>query len=225
MALTSYSTLKTAIANWLNRTDLSDEIADDFIVLTEADLNSKLRIRKMVTQTTITIDSETESLPTGFLQVRNFYILSGGTKHSLRYVSSSHMDQLRGTSTSGTPEVYTILGDTFRFSPKPDTSYTGYINYYKKFDALSVTNTSNWILTDHPAIYLYGSLYHAANFLGGIEPGQAQQWQQMYATAMERLERNDREDQYSGSPLQMRSEDTIASPFGSRYTSTVTTNS
>ena len=225
MALTSYSTLKTSIANWLNRSDLTDEIADDFIVLTEADLNSKLRIRKMVTQTTITIDSETESLPTGFLQVRNFYILSGGTKHSLRYVSPSHMDQLRGTSTSGTPEVYTILGDTFRFSPKPDTSYTGYINYYKKFDALSVTNTSNWILTDHPAIYLYGSLYHAANFLGGIEPGQAQQWQQMYATSMERLERNDREDQYSGSPLQMRSEDTIASPFGSRYTSTVTTNS
>ena len=164
MALTSYSTLKTAVANWLNRSDLTDEIADDFIILTEADLNSKLRIRKMITQSSITIDSETESLPTGFLQVRNFYILSGGTKHSLRYVSPSHMDQLRGTSTSGTPEVYTILGDTFRFSPKPDSSYTGYINYYKKFDALSVTNTSNFILTDHPAIYLYGSLYHAANF-------------------------------------------------------------
>ena len=225
MALTSYSTLKTAVANWLNRTDLSDEIADDFIALTEADYNSKLRIRKMVTQTTITIDSETESLPTGFLQVRNFYILSGATKYSLRYVSPSHMDQLRGTSTSGTPEVYTILGDTFRFSPKPDTAYTGYINYYKKFDALSVTNTSNFILTDHPAIYLYGALYHASNFLGGVEPSQAQQWQQMYGTAMERLERNDREDQYSGSPLQMRSEDTIASPFSGRYTSTVTSSS
>lgn len=214
MALTSYSTLKTAVANWLNRTDLSDEIADDFIILTEADFNSKLRIRKMVNQTTITIDSETESVPTGFLQVRNFYILSGATKYSLRYVSPAHMDQLKGTSTSGTPQVYTILGDTFRFSPKPDSSYTGYINYYKKFDALSVTNTSNWILTDHPAIYLYGSLYHAANFLGGVEPSQVQQWQQMYATAMERLERNDREDQYSGSPLQMRSEDTVASSFG-----------
>ena len=216
MALTSYSTLKTSIANWLNRSDLSDEIADDFIVLTEADLNSKLRIRKMVNQTTITIDSETESVPTGFLQIRNFYILSGATKHPLRYVAPSHMDQLRGTSTSGTPEVYTILGDTFRFSPKPDSSYTGYLNYYKKFDALTVSNTSNWILTDHPAIYLYGSLFHAANFLGGIEPGQAQQWQQMYSTAMERLERNDREDQFSGSPLQVRSEDTVASTFGSQ---------
>ena len=105
MALTSYSTLKTSIANWLNRTDLTDEIADDFIKLTEADFNSKLRIRKMITQSSITIDSETESLPTGFLQVRNFYILSGATKYPLRYVSPSHMDQLRGTSTTGTPDI------------------------------------------------------------------------------------------------------------------------
>ena len=225
MALTSYSTLKASVANWLNRTDLTDEIADDFIALTEADFNSKLRIRKMINQATITIDSETESLPTGFLQVRNFYILSGGIKHSLRYVAPSHMDQLRGTSTSGTSQSYTILGDTLRFSPKPDSSYTGYLNYYKSFDALSDTNTSNWILTNHPAIYLYGSLYHASNFLGGIEPSQAQQWLQMYGTAMERLEINDREDQYSGSPLQVRSEDTVASPFASRYTTTVTSNS
>ena len=42
----------------------------------------------------------------------------------------------------------------------------------------------------------------------------------MYATSLERLEQNDREDQFSGSPLQMRGEDTIASPFKSSYTST-----
>ena len=66
MALTSYTTLKASIANWLNRSDLTDEIADDFIVLTEADFNSKLRVRKMIAQSTITIDSETESIPTAF---------------------------------------------------------------------------------------------------------------------------------------------------------------
>ena len=220
MALTNYTTLKTSIANWLNRSDLSDEIADDFIVLTEADFNSKLRIRKMVTQATITINAETKSLPTGFLQVRDFYILSGSTKYPLRYMTPTQMDQTKGTSTTGIPQAYTILGDTFRFMPKPDSSYTGYINYYKKFDALSSTNATNFILTDHPAIYLYGSLFHAANFLGGYNPQQVQTWQQMYATALERLELNDREDQFSGSPLQIRSEDTIASPFKSNYTST-----
>ena len=220
MALTNYTTLKTSIANWLNRSDLTDEIADDFIVLTEADFNSKLRVRKMIAQSTITIDSETESIPTGFLQVRDFYILSGSTKYPLRYMTPPQMDQVKGTSVTGIPQAYTILGDTFRFTPKPDSSYTGYLNYYKKFDALSSTNATNFILTDHPAIYLYGSLFHAANFLGGYNPQQVQTWQQMYATALERLELNDREDQFSGSPLQIRSEDTIASPFKSNYTST-----
>ena len=220
MALNTYTALKSAIANWLNRSDLTDEIADDFIVLTEADFNSKLRVRKMITQSTITIDSETESIPTGFLQVRDFYILSGSTKYPLRYMTPPQMDQVKGTSVTGVPQAYTILGDTFRFTPKPDSSYTGYLNYYKKFDALSSTNATNFILTDHPAIYLYGSLFHAANFLGGYNPQQVQTWQQMYATALERLELNDREDQFSGSPLQIRSEDTIASPFKSNYTST-----
>jgi hypothetical protein len=220
MALTNYTTLKASIANWLNRSDLTDEIADDFIVLTEADFNSKLRVRKMIAQSTITIDSETESIPTGFLQVRDFYILSGSTKYPLRYMTPSQMDQVKGTSVTGIPQAYTILGDTFRFTPKPDSSYSGYLNYYKKFDALSSTNATNFILTDHPAIYLYGSLFHAANFLGGYNPQQVQTWQQMYATALERLELNDREDQFSGSPLQIRSEDTIASPFKENYTST-----
>ena len=220
MALSNYTELKTAIANWLNRSDLTSEISDDFIKLTEADLNSKLRIRKMVTQASFTIDSETEALPTGFLQVRDMYILSGSTKHSLRYMTPSQMDQVKGTSTTGVPSSYTILGDTFRFMPKPDSNYTAYVNYYKSFDALSSTYTTSYILTNHPSIYLYGSLFHAANFLGGINPQQVQTWQQMYATSLERLEQNDREDQFSGSPLQMRGEDTIASPFKSSYTST-----
>ena len=220
MALTNYSSLKTSIANWLNRSDLTSEISDDFIKLVEADFNSKLRVRKMIAQTSFTIDSETEALPTGFLQVRDIYILSGSTKYPLRYMTPPQMDQVKGTSQTGIPLSYTILGDTFRFMPKPDSNYTAYINYYKSFDALSDTTTTNYILTSHPSIYLYGSLFHAANFLGGINPQQVQTWSQMYQTAMERLELNDREDQFSGSPLQMRGEDTIASPFKSNYTST-----
>ena len=220
MALTTYSGLKTALANWLNRTDLTDEIADDFIKLAEADFNSKLRVRSMITQSSFTIDSETEALPTGFLQVRDLYILSGSTKCPLRYATPSQMDQMQGTSNTGLPSVYTILGDTFRFSPKPDASYTGYLNYYKTFDTLSSTNTTNYILSSHPAIYLYGALFHAANFLGGINPQQVQTWQQMYATAMERLELNDREDQFSGSPLVQRGEDTVRGAFSNNYKST-----
>ena len=213
MALATYSDLKTSIANWLNRSDLTTEIAEDFIVLAEADFNSKLRIRKMNTSTSITIDSETESVPTDFLQVRDFFITSGGTKYALKYITPAQMDQIRGSSTTGMPSAYTILGDNFRFAPIPDSAHTGTLNYYAKFAALSDTNTSNYILASHPGIYLYGSLYHAANFLGGIDPQRLQQWQGMYTTAMERLERNDREDQYGNAPLQQRGDVTVSGAF------------
>jgi len=222
MALSTYAELKTTIANWLNRSDLTSEISDDFIVLTEADLNAKLRIRQMHAQTTITIDAETETVPTGFLQVRDFYILSNGAKFPMTFISPAQMDAVKASSTTGVPSSYTILGSTFRFAPRPDSTYSGILNYYKKFDPLTSSNTSNYILADHPAVYLYGSLFHAANFLGGFDPNQVQQWSQMYQTALERIELNDREDAYSGSPLQIRSDVTVASPFTRRYVTTIT---
>ena len=219
MALSTYAELKTSIANWLNRSDLTDEISDDFIKLVEAEYNSKFRIREMLTSdTTFTIDSELETLPTGFLQVRDFFIVSGSAKYSLTYMAPTQMDQTKGGSTSGRPNTYTILGDNFRFAPTPDSAYTATINYYKAIDSLSSSTTTNYILTNHPGIYLYGSLYHAANFLGGIEPSKLQNWSQLYATSMERLERNDKEDAWSGTPLQARSDVTIASPFVERRT-------
>jgi len=222
MALSTYTELKTTIANWLNRSDLTSEISDDFIVLTEADLNAKLRIRQMHAQTTITIDAETETVPTGFLQVRDFYILSNGAKFPMTFISPAQMDAVKASSTTGVPSSYTILGSTFRFAPRPDSTYSGILNYYKKFDPLTSSNTSNYILADHPAVYLYGSLFHAANFLGGFDANQVQQWSQMYQTALERIELNDREDAYSGSPLQIRSDVTVASPFTRRYVTTIT---
>jgi len=213
MALATYSDLKTSIANWLNRSDLTNEISEDFIVLAEADFNSKLRIRKMNTSASITIDSETESIPSDFLQIRDFFITEGETKYPLKYITPAQMDEIRGSSSSGMPSTYTILGDNFRFAPIPSSSYTGTLNYYAKFPSLSDSNTSNYILASHPAIYLYGALYHAANFLGGIDPQRLQQWQAMYTTAMERLERNDREDQYGSAPLQQRGDVTVSSAF------------
>ena len=224
MALSTYTELKSAIANWLNRSDLTTEIGDDFIKLVESEYNSKLRIKAMLTsKTDYSISAETVAVPTGFLQVRDFYISSGAEKYSLTYMPPTQMDQVKGGSTTGRPNVYTILGTNFRFAPSPDATYTATINYYKAITPLSSSEPSNYILTNHPGIYLYGSLYHAANFLGGIEPNNLQNWLQLYQTGLERIERNDKEDQWSGSPLQTRSDVTVASPFA-QYGKVVVSN-
>ena len=210
MAISTYTELKASIANWLNRSDLSDEIADDFIKLTEADFNAKLRIRQMEQIDTVTINAETVSVPTGFIAVRSFYILLSSTKYPLEYITPSNMFEIRGGSRSGRPRSYTIEADNeteqFRFGPSPDVSYTGYLSYYKNIEALSSSNASNPILDKHPGIYLYGSLYHSANFLGGMDPQQVQNWLQMYIAAMERCENNDKQDSYGGAPVQQRTD-------------------
>jgi hypothetical protein len=140
-------------------------------------------------------------------------LLQGGTKYALKYITPAQMDQIKGSSTSGMPSHILYLEIILDLHQVPDSAYTGTLNYYAKFAALSDTNTSNYILASHPAIYLYGSLYHAANFLGGIDPQRLQQWQGMYTTAMERLERNDREDQYGNAPLQQRGDVTVSGAF------------
>ena len=141
MALSTYAELKTGIANWLNRTDLTDEIADDFIKLTEADFNAKLRIRAMEQIDTITIDSETETVPTGFIAVRSFYILSSSVKYPLEYITPANMFETRGGSRTGKPRAYTIESDneteTFRFGPSPDTSYTVTYHITKLYQLLA----------------------------------------------------------------------------------------
>ena len=210
MALTTYTDLKTSIANWLNRSDLTTEIAGDFIALAEADFNAKLRIRQMEQIDEITIDAETVTVPTGFISVRSLYILSGSTKYNVEYITPANLFKTKGSSTSGLPRVYSIESDdateSFRFAPTPDSSYTGYLQYYKAFDNLSDSVASNYILATHPAIYLYGSLYHASNFLGGIDPNQTAQWMNMYSMALERCENNDRQDSYGGAPTVQRAD-------------------
>lgn len=115
MALDTYANLKTSIANFLARDDLTSEI-DDFIDLTEADFNRRLRIRDMETSLAFTIDEEQESLPTGFLQVRSF-VLGTDPKTALQLMSPFHQAETQGSSTTGRPRAYSIEGSNFRFSP------------------------------------------------------------------------------------------------------------
>ncbi len=205
MALNNYANLKTAIANFLARDDLTTEI-DDFIDLTEADFNRRLRIRAMENvDTAFTIDSETEALPTGFLQVRSFIITSASPDKALQLMTPFHQANTQGINNSGTPRVYSVEGTNFRFSPVPDTAQTARLSFYKAFDAIDSTTTTNHILTSHPDVYLYGALYFASTFIRGMDQGTVVQFKTQYEAAIKQAEDADALDKYNGSPLIQRS--------------------
>ena len=76
MALTNYNGLKAAVASWLGRTDLTDQIPD-IITLAELRLSRQLRIRQMlVTATASTTGGDnTVGLPSEVLEMRDLYIV------------------------------------------------------------------------------------------------------------------------------------------------------
>lgn len=68
-------------------------------------------------------------------------------------------------NSSGAPMYYAILDDKIRFYPTPDSTYSLKMGYWRKILTLSDTQTTNWLLTDHPDIYLFGALVQAEPFL------------------------------------------------------------
>jgi len=205
MALNNYANLKTAIANFLARDDLTTEI-DDFIDLTEADFNRRLRIRAMeVVDTSFTIDAATEALPAGFLQIRSFIITSSTPDRVLSLMTPFHQADTQDFSNSGIPRAFSIEGTNFRFSPAPDSTYTARLVFYKAFESISSTTATNTILDKFPDIYLFGALYYASTFIRGMDQATVVQFKGQYEAAIKQAEDADDLDKYNGSPLIQRS--------------------
>ena len=202
MALTSYAGLKTAIANWLDRSDLTSYL-DDFIDLAEARIGRELRIRQMETQGTETLVSSTReySLPSDYLQMRNMQ-LNTSPITSLEYISPEMMDRLWAGSTTGVPLAYTIIRDKIQLGPAPDSAYTLEYTYFAKPGALS--DTENGLLSTIPDIYLYASLLEAEPFVQNDE--RIALWMNAYKEAVRSAQESNDKDRHSGSSLRVMNE-------------------
>ena len=196
MAITTYSELKTAIANWLDRTDLDDRIPE-FIQLAEARHRRDFKIRRMETRVTANTIADTEyySLPDNFTAMRNIQ-LNTDPKTPLEYLTPEQMDRIKGGSTKGKPKAYSIIGNNFQLRPIPDGVYEIEMLYYKYFTALSDSNTTNDMLTYHPDLYLYGSLVEAEPYLQNDK--RIQTWAGFYDRAKQDLITTNERDRHSG---------------------------
>ena len=196
MALTTYSELKTAIANWLDRSDLDDRIPE-FIQLAEARHRRDFKIRRMETRVTANTIADTEyySLPDNFVAMRNIQ-LNTDPKTSLEYLTPEQMDRVRAGSNTGKPKAYSIIGNNFQLRPIPDAVYQIEMLYYKYFTALSDSNTTNDMLTYHPDLYLYGALVEAEPYLQNDK--RIQTWAGFYDRAKQDLITTNERDRHSG---------------------------
>jgi hypothetical protein len=108
--------------------------------------------------------------------------------------------QLRGTrfgGATGVPQYAAIIDGTARYAPLPNDTYTTQMIYWRKVAALSDSNVTNWLLEDHPDIYVYGSLVHSAPYLK--DDNRLAMWQALLDQAVAELDMATEEEQFSGS--------------------------
>jgi hypothetical protein len=164
--LTTYSGLQTAIAAWLNRSDLVDDITA-FITLGESVIKRELRRKTVRAQ--ITVTTESTALPADCSQLRSIYPVSGTPYRDvpLTIGTPEQVAEMRAMTNGvvSRPGIAAVIDGNLVVAPAPDQSYTYEITYYQSLVPLSGSVASNVVLAEAPDIYLYAALAESAPFL------------------------------------------------------------
>jgi hypothetical protein len=200
MALDTYANLQTAIISYAFRTGDSEFTAavPDFITLTESRLNRVLRVREMEESATISVALGYGWLPDDYLEFRRV-VANTSPANPLELVTPDFAASEYATSYSGYPVHFTLIGDRIRVFPSTDATLA--LNYYAKIPALSDSNTTNWLLTKAPELYLYGALVEAAPFM--MDDARANVWGTLFQKALKDLQDADTSARYSRATMRV----------------------
>jgi hypothetical protein len=196
MSITTFSELKTAIASWLHRSDLTTQIPDA-ITFAEAKFNRRLRVRQMETAMSATaIASNIATRPTGLVAVKALW----NTDDAKTRLEQKPLDFVMENESDCTTAMYYAWDRTYFHFDVTSGEVEGV--YYAAIDALSDDETTNWLLTAAPDLYLAASL--AEIYLLNLEEERAAVWTSKANALIEELNTQDKRDRFSGNSLVVR---------------------
>lgn len=196
MTLATYSELASAIGDWLDRDDLAAK-APSFIRLAEARLNRLLSDMDMEVSTTLTATDEATPLPADFGEMVSV-TCGDGRLSPIGPVEFTAVD----TAIAGEPCFYCIADGEIRFAPANSTASIGLI-YRRTIPALTSTDTTNWLLSRAPDVYLYGALLQASAFLAE-EDNDVAMWKVAFDEAIAELRADGDRRKWGAGPLAPR---------------------
>lgn len=201
--ITDYSTLKTAVADYLARSDLSGFVPN-FIQNCESSIYKNLRIRAMENALSVTISGGVAALPTSpvFLELKYAYVNTSPIQSLDRVPPDQIYSRYPARSgTASIPRDIAVEGSNFIFGPYPgDYAIRGI--YYGRLTALSDSNTTNWFTTYAPDLLLYGSLLEAQPFL--MNDARIAVWQTFYQRAYDAVANEEKRQRSSGGSIATR---------------------
>lgn len=197
--MTTYATLKSDIAGWVLRDDLTSAIPT-FVRLAEASIRRDVRVRAMIRTNTLTLTAQSTPLPEDYLEMVRV-VRDAASDWALSYMPPEALYSNTVYRDSGTPAFYTVEGTDFVTAPD-GTGSDLLLSYYRAFTALSNDTDTNWLLTNAYDIYLYGALTHAAPYIKDDE--RVALWNAGYNNAVTMVNRADRRSAFAGAPLAIK---------------------
>jgi hypothetical protein len=200
----NYGQLKTAIASWANRSDLTAllptflELAEQRIYMGDDENGvNQLRVSSMLT----TVNPFGGTVPTDLLQLHRIAVTLGtGIKRTLQFRS---LEQIAAQSVvPGEPAFYSIQNQTVVYGPTFD--YPVELIYYAKFVTPSADADTNWLLTNAAGVYLYATLIEVAQWSKDMD--MLQTAARLWKSAQQAVIANDIQGQSSGSTLTVRTD-------------------
>jgi hypothetical protein len=188
MALSNYTELQTAIQSELDRTETNFVTAiPDLILRCEVRLNRKLRLREMEQLAYATYSVGTTALadrllalPDGYIEMLQPLRAKQAAEADTNYVPLLYCDPQQISDYYGTSATKNLLRYTLRdeieFSAPVGSEHTIMMHYLKKWNIAS--DSTNWLLTNYPDVYLFGSLMQSELFI--MNDPRAATWKTLY---------------------------------------------
>lgn len=201
--ITDYATLQSTVVDWLNRADLAARVPG-MIQNAEARLRRDPRVKQVTALEDFAVTEDGQTLPADFREIDSWFHAGPTYTHPIEIVGA-HQIPHEGR-TAGVPVVAAILDGKAYYGPQPDAEYPTRLSYYRRVVPLSDAATTNWLLEEHPDIYLYATLSESAPFLKDDE--RLAMWQAVLEDRLEGLHTLTQDLQFSG-PMRLRPRTTI----------------
>jgi hypothetical protein len=204
--VTSYSTLLTAVGDYMARSDLTTFIPNFVQNMEERFLRQPANWGPwMETAYSTAMSSGVSAVPSGFLAWKLVY-LSTTPARRLRPVGLAqlHEEYPRNGST-GIPSLIARNVSNFEYGPKPSSDFTVAGTYYAKptlLRSFASDAAAHYLIVNAPDLLLYGALMEGSAFVKDDE--RVGMWAEAYRQAKKDYTDLQKATNISGGPMQVR---------------------
>jgi len=153
--------LRSHMIALLNRSDLTNTLADTFIEQSIQRIQRNLRIPSMEAIYNLSLTTQTAKiiLPTDFLELIE---ISHSSKAMTRIPHREMLD-FKIATVAGLPDHFTRVGADILLYPEPASGVVS-LNYYKTFDTMSADSDENILAKIASDLIIYGALVYAGDY-------------------------------------------------------------